>query len=256
MNSNLKTTAKAAALCLALGLPTMASALVTNVLANGSFESGLTGWSQGATTTSSPGTVCGYNVAAPAPGTETTTATTGYAATAGANVALGGLTSTDNSTLASECVIYRDVFIPIGATTSTATQSLAFKLNGGKPAGSIGYKIGLYPTTAIPGFLSSSLATYVSVGGVGTASATLATTTSSAVNIAALAGTTVRYAVILTNANTTSIAGSVVIGLDNLSLDVDYTLPNPVPTLDEWAKGIFAALLLASGIFYLKRRRS
>jgi hypothetical protein len=170
----------------------------TNVLTNGSFESGLTGWAQA---TQIAGTVsgnCSYN-GVTAPGTETLTSIAGFPATDGTEEALGGIQSTNGNSAIITCVLYQDVAIPAGATTATITFDLGAK--GGVDGGShTAAKVGIYSTASIPSFGSSTTIAGPPVPnplyGVAVADAVLHGQTLGSFNISARAGQTVRFAIL------------------------------------------------------------
>src|SRR5690242_4806360 len=98
----------------------------TNVLTNGSFESGLTGWTSVKQLAAGAAGNCSYN-GVTAPGTETLTSIAGFAATDGTQTALGAVADTSGLANIVTCVLYQDVTIPAGATTATITFDLGAK---------------------------------------------------------------------------------------------------------------------------------
>src|SRR5579859_856957 len=97
------------------GLPAWAQ---TDVLTNGSFESGLSGWTTATQLAGGAAGTCGYN-GVTAPGTETLTSVAGFPATDGTQTALGSVSQTAGAGAIVSCVLYQDVAIPAGATTAT-----------------------------------------------------------------------------------------------------------------------------------------
>ncbi len=184
----------------------------TDVVSNGSFESGISGWTF-AKDASSPAGTCGFNVAA-APGTETTTSTAGFAATDGANVALGGATQTGAGDFS--CVLYQDVAIPAGATTASFSIDTAIKYIGGKASNNAAVFWGLYSTASVPSYYSIRVKAF-SPGMYEPASSdtTLHHFPATGVDVSSLAGTTVRLAIIAASNSTT---GAAVVGIDNVKL--------------------------------------
>jgi hypothetical protein len=234
---------------LSLTLSTAATAAVTNVVTNGSFENGLSGW-----TTDQVGstiTACGFNVAAPAPGTESITGTAGFPATAGTANVVGALQQSAHQE--ASCVIYRDVAIPAGATTATFRADIGVKLLNGLNTGNAGIFYGIYPTTSVPQFNSAK--TVVLGGGFysSTADTNLVTQTAASLNVSSIAGKTVRLAFIIASI---SANGEIVGGLDNISLNVTHPDPVEAPTLSEWSKLTMIALLLGVGGVAVARRRA
>jgi hypothetical protein len=201
----------------------------TDVVTNGQFASGLAGWSQGVSTAGSASGTCGYNVG-PAPGIEALTGAPGFPATGGAtNIALGSVSLTAAG--ARTCVLYQDIAIPAGATTAVIQLDQGVKVLGGISGGDTATFVGLYSTTSVPSFQSSTLVTGF-IGVVGTAAGpTLVTQTSPTLNVAAVAGTTVRLAILNViqspgGGTLPPIPGAAaVIGLLNLHVSVTVVLP-------------------------------
>ena len=223
---------------------TVAASAQTNIIVNGSFESGLTGWTQGTFLETGAAGTCSYN-ATVAPGTETLTGLPGFPATNGTMIALGSVTSTSGQPDRINCVLYQDVAIPVGATT--ASFSVDFGVKGVTVTGSSGIFVGLYPTTKIPGLLDATAAGtdifYVVPG----PDSTLTTHSSGIFSVAGVAGTTVRFALI----NGAFQNGSEVGGFDNVKLLI--TAPSSVPALSDWALAVLTILL--SGAAFLAVRR-
>jgi hypothetical protein len=78
----------------------------TDLLANGSFEAGLTGWSQSTQVGGTNTGTCSSYTAVAAPGA-------GFPATNGNQIALNTVTSGTGGGIVS-CVLYQDVAIPAG----------------------------------------------------------------------------------------------------------------------------------------------
>jgi len=191
------------------------STTTVDLVVNGSFESGLSSWLQGASTASPAGT-CGWNSASPAPGTETTTSTAGFAATDGTANAVGGLTQTGAGQ--SSCVLYQDVTIPVGATTANFSADVGIKYLGGKSVANAAIFWGLYSAASIPNYSSSRLVTFTpGVYEPASSNTVLVSFSATGVNVASRAGQTVRLAFINASDSTTGFA---VVGIDNVKLSV------------------------------------
>jgi hypothetical protein len=187
----------------------------TDRIVNGSFEQGFASWSQGSIAVDPGGAgPCGYNVAV-APGVETLTSTVGFPATDGTSIALGSVAATGGSRLS--CDLYQDVAIPVGATSITLTYDVALTaINAG--CSHTALRVGLYPSTSIPGFLDAASAGSPVLLCVATPGMTLTTKTMT-IDSTAIAGTTVRLAFI----NEAGAAGREVIAIDNVHLMVTAT---------------------------------
>jgi hypothetical protein len=240
-----------AVLCAVLSAVALAQAQ-TNVVTNGSFESGLTGWTF-AKDPSSPAGTCGFNVAAPAPGTETTTSTSGFPATDGVNIALGGGTQTGTSPSAQfSCTLYQDVAIPANATTANFNIDTGIKYIGGKSASNAAIFWGLYSTASVPAYSSSRVKTFnPAVYEPSSSNTALQNFPATNVNVSSIAGQTVRLAVIIGSDSTT---GAAVIGVDNVQL-VTVAAPATVPALGVWGMFGLGGLLLLCGWWRLRRRQ-
>jgi hypothetical protein len=238
--------------------PAFAQMTQTNILVNGSFESGLAGWTQA--TKLDPGETgsCSYNGVV-APGTETVSGLAGFPATDGTRIVLGSATSTtatpDTTTQnAVNCLLYQDVTIPVGATMATWSIDIGTKSTVGTTL------IGLYPATRIPtaASFSPSVAGYIIgwFGHAGTMGPRVADTvlytqpapgTAPSFDVSSLAGTTVRFAII----NSLQAAGTSVIGIDNVRLLVTAPAtqtPIGTPALSSWAMVGLGALLGCVGV--------
>ena len=222
----------------------------TDVISNGSFESGLTGWTA-ATNFQAGATGTGSYNGDTAPGIETLTGNAGLAATNGTKIALGSVESTDNTSAITTSVLYQDVAIPAGATTATFTFDIGTKdgVDGGLHTAA---KVGIYSTATVPSFND-----VLAVGGASVIYSTAADdavlhSKTSAVNfnISSKAGTTVRFAIMNASQN---LAKEVVV-VDNVKFMVNAAAP--APSLNEWGMIIFMILLAVSSLIIMKRRRS
>jgi hypothetical protein len=227
-------------------------AATVDVVTNGSFETGMTGWTFAAPTGTSTGTVCVMNSVA-APGTEVASGAAGFAATDGTNIALGSDQQTTTSATYGDCTLYQDVAIPVGATTANFSATIGQKQAGGKANVEMATKQGLYSTATVPTLVSSVPLLTLGVLRSGVTDAALNTVTAAGVNVAPYAGTTVRLAMMLSSDTTT---GYAVMGVDNVSMVVTYTPPVTAPTLSEWAMIAFAMLIVGFGVHQQRRRQS
>jgi hypothetical protein len=187
---------------------------VRELVSNGSFETGLLGWTPVKNT--DPGAIgkCSYNVTA-APGTETLTSTPGFPATDGLNIVLGSVESTSGTI---NCVLYQDVAIPAFTTDLVLQFDIdATAANNGCLVDAAAF-IGLFPATAVPGLTSTPLGGTATDVCDNTRGASLVTKTK-ILNAAAVAGTTVRLAFI----NSAGVSGSEVIAIDNVRLTATVT---------------------------------
>jgi hypothetical protein len=189
---------------------------IHELVANGSFESGLLGWSWGTNIEAGATGTCSYN-ATVAPGTETLTSIAGFPATDGTNIVLGSVSSTSGSASRYNCVLYQDVAVP-AFTTDLVLQFDIAATAGNNGCLDTGAFIGLYPTAAVPGMTSTLLggtATSLCTNVPGTSLATMTKT----LNASEVAGATVR----LTFINTAGDLGGEVIGIDNVRLTATVT---------------------------------
>jgi len=185
---------------------------------------------------------CSWN-AVTAPGTETLTGAPGFPATNGTGAILSSHSSTSGTSARTNCTLYQDIAIPVGATTMTLSFALGTKNVVSLP--NIGVGVGLYSTATVPGLLSprltGALTVYQDKEGATLTPVTLTR------DVTSLAGTTVRLAFI-GGANGTS---SEVVGLDNVRADVT----TGVPTLPDWRLlAALIALMVGSGVWTLRRR--
>jgi exosortase sorting signal-containing protein len=228
--------------------------VTTNVIANGSFESGLTGWTSATQLQSGASGTCGYN-GATAPGTETITMTAGFPATSGTQIALGSVASTSGVNAIISCVLYQDVAIPAGATTATFTFDIGVK-DGNDGGVFTAAEVGVYTTAAIPSFSSATLVGNAAPYFPAVADSTLQSQSSTVnFNISSQAGKTVRFAII----NAANFMGHEVIGIDNVQFQVNFATPvvtQSVPTLSEWSLVGLALLLGLTGYGVLRWRTS
>jgi hypothetical protein len=223
--------------------PTQAFAQ-TDVLTNGSFESGLTSWTTATHQQTGATGTCSYN-GATAPGTETLTSLAGFPATAGTQIVLGSVASTASGGSIISCILYQDVTIPAGATTATVSFDIGVKgaINGNNN----GYKVGIYPTTSVPGYTTAALYT-AGFASLSSADTTMQSKTSASLNVSSHAGQTVRFAII----NAVQENAGQVIGVDNVKFLV--TSPSAVPALSTWSFAGLALLLACAGAWALRLR--
>src|ERR1019366_3536107 len=164
----------------------------TDVVTNGSFESGLANWIA-APSTSGNGlnTTCGFN-ASTAAGTETLSGTASLPPSAGTQLAMGS--GQEPGATPSSCVLYQDVAIPAGSKTATLTLKWGLKHVGSTPG--FGLIAGLYSSTAtVPYFTDSPVTGSHIVYGPFPSDTVLVSAASSVnFNVASLAGTTARLA--------------------------------------------------------------
>jgi len=193
-------------------------AVTGNLISNGSFETGLDGWTIGSNDEAGATGTCGYN-AATAPGVETITSTPGFVATDGTKIALGSVVSTGIVDARLSCVMYQDVVIPPGIT------NLAMTYDVGMTAGNdgcifAGLFVGFFPTDRVPLiWTGSDLAQAPDPICDNTPSTELTTRYSlRASNLDQIAGHTVRVAFV----NAAIFAGQEVIGIDNVHLTATY----------------------------------
>ena len=197
----------------------------TNLITNGQFASGLTGWTTSVSTAGSSSGTCSYN-AVTSPGTETLTSTAGFPAATGATTnALGSVSVT--ATGFYSCVLYQDIAIPANAATAVISVYSGSKLLGSQASGDQALFIGLYPTSSVPNFSLPFLGSRIVASTPGT---TLDPRTTASFNVSSLAGTTVRFAII--NAVQTPgggsgapISGGVVAGITNVQFNVTLAVP-------------------------------
>jgi hypothetical protein len=218
----------------------------TNVVTNGSFESGLTGWTTSTQLDPGAAGTCSYNGVV-APGTETLTGLAGFSATDGARTALGSVADTSGTSNVITCVLYQDVVIPAGATTASITVDVGTKgnVNGANTAA----RIGIYSTGSIPAWYSTILVGSSPIYSVGVPDTILHSQSTGTFNISSQAGQTVRLAIM----NAAQSSHGEVLGVDNVRLTV--TAPASVPTLTEWGQISFLVLLGLTSVYFLRRRR-
>ncbi len=203
-----------------------------NLVNNSDFTGGLTGWTAATSTAGSAAGTCSYN-AVTAPGVETLTSTPGFPSNGASttSIVLGSVSLA--SAGFNSCVLYQDIAIPAGATTASLAVDSGTKLIGGLSSGDTAVFIGLYPTTSVPNFQAATF-----VGGnrlivPGANGTTLVARPSVSLNVAAVAGTTVRLALI--NAIQSLVSGTgapvpganAVVGIGNIRL----TVTSPAPTV-------------------------
>ena len=189
-----------------------------NVLQNGSFESGLTGWTQATQLNSSqagipPGAgTCIYAAQNPA---------TDFAATQGGAILRGSVTSTSGNDGIINCVSYQDVAIPANAMRASFHFDAGIM---GSP-GSQNARVGLYPNTSTPDFTEGA------IGGSSPAVGSNADTMlrhfdANNVNISSVAGHTVRFAIL----NAADFTGTNVLGVDNVQLFIGPSITSVSPS--------------------------
>lgn len=246
---------KASAALALLLAAAQAPAAVTNVLNNGSFETGLAGWTTATNLEAGAAGNCGYNSPAVAPGTETLTSMPGFAATAGTRTALGYVQSTSGAAPIISCVLYQDVAIPAGATTATFSYDIGSNSATGSNTNNAA-KIGVFSTATVPGFGTAPLFAGASMNRTTWNDTVLSSITLGAsFDVSAYAGSTVRFAII----NAALVNGEEVIGIDNVQFLV--TAPDaaitaaPVPTLNEWLCLVLAGMLVVLAGRTLPSRR-
>jgi hypothetical protein len=223
----------------------------TNVLTNGSFESGLTGWTTDTNLGGGAVGTCSYN-AATAPGTETLTSVAGFPATDGTEIALGSVSQTAGVGLIISCVLYQDVAIPANATTATFSFDMGIKNALNNTNTDNAAVVGIYSAATVPAFGDAAV-----VGGASgkinytqATDVTLQHRASASFNISSKAGQTVRFAII----NAANQLGHENIGIDNVQFLVNVSAPTPVPTLSQWSLAGLALLLGGTGFQVLRRR--
>jgi hypothetical protein len=209
---------------LLIGVSSVASS--QDLVTNGSFESGLTGWSWGQANEAGGSGACSYN-AATAPGTETLTITPGFPATDGTEIVLGSVSSTSGTASRTNCTLYQDIAVPANTTTLVLKYDIGAK-NGNDGCLNTGAFVGLYSPASIPTLASPQVAGSRTQYCTAVPSATLSTFTI-VKTVTAVAGTTIRLAFI----NAANMAGHEVIGIDNVS----FVTQPPTVTLVTPASG-------------------
>ena len=188
----------------------------TDVVTNGSFESGLTGWTAAPSTSGNgASTTCGYN-ASTAAGTETLSGTASLPPSAGTQLAMGS--AQDHGSSDSSCVLYQDVAIPAGATSATLSVKWGLKYVGSIGQGGAALLASLYSSTATVPYFT---ATYVGSTGFyepASSDAVLVSGSSASFNVTSLAGTTARLALIIAIAPSSSAGRYAVGGFDEVHL--------------------------------------
>jgi len=219
----------------------------TNVLANGSFESGLTGWTSATQLGPGAAGTCSYN-AATAPGTETITSVAGFPAAAGTKIALGSVFSTSDTGALVTCVLYQDVAIPAGATVATFTYDIGVK-DGNDGGNHTAVQVGIYSTSSVPAFEGVPVVGNAPIYDPALADTTLQAGSSTVnFNVSSVAGTTVRFAIM----NAADFLGGEVIGIDNVQFLV--TSPSVTPAPPAWALGALGLIACGAGLLWMRRR--
>jgi hypothetical protein len=214
------------------------SAGAVDIVTNGQFASGLTGWTFATSTANTVAGTCSYN-AVTTPGTETATSTSGFNSI-DATTPTSVLGSMSNTAIGyRSCVLYQDVAIPVGATTAVLTAKSGIKLVGGLASGDTAIFAGLYATTSVPSFSNSTALAGTNrliIGGY-TGGAAFVPQTSTTWNVSTLAGTTVRLAIINAMQSTSSGTGAFipgafsVVGLGDVQLNVAVATVPGAPTV-------------------------
>ena len=173
----------------------------TDVVANGSFESGLTGWTVAPSTTGNdPATLCSFNASTGA-GTETASGTASLPPSAGTQLAMGSAKNTTVGGVNSSCVLYQDVAIPAGAKSATLTVKWGIKYIG-LPSSNAALLAKLYSSTAtVPYYTDAGAGAVVGTAGVfyepAASDTVLGSGSSGSFNVTSLAGTTARLALFI-----------------------------------------------------------
>jgi hypothetical protein len=231
----------------ALVLLAQPAAAQTDVITNGSFESGLTGWTTATNLGGGATGTCSYN-GVTAPGTETLTSVAGFPATDGTALALGSVSQTAGASLIISCVLYQDVLIPVGATTATFSFDVGIKNAKNNICSDNAVRVGIYSAATVPAFPDTEAVVNGKLNYDQPVDTTLHSQTSLTINVSSKAGTTVRFAIINAANNT----GHENIGIDNVKFMVNTT---PVPTLPVWGYATLAALMGLTAVFAMRRRR-
>lgn len=219
-------------LCTAFVLSTFGAGSVlaqTDLITNGSFESGLAGWTV-APSTGNPASAtvsCSFN-ATTALGTETQTGTAALPPSAGSNLAMGSIRGNGNGVGGgnSSCVLYQDVVVPAGVTAATLNLKWGLKKLG-VPNNSAAISARVFNTTETVPFFSQ---TGILNAGSGIVqfpvdSAVLVPATSGTVTTSALAGRTVRVALFIEMTVPTSTTPiQIAAGFDEVELLVNVPL--------------------------------
>ena len=165
----------------------------TDVVTNGSFESGLTGWTAAPSSTGNDAvTTCGFN-ASTAAGTETLTGTPSLPPSSGTQLAMGSAQDSTSGGHDSSCTLYQDVAIPAGAKTAVLSLKWGLKYVGSEmEQGDAALLAGLFSSTAIVPYFTAS-----PVGGINfyepdSSDTAQVSASSASFNVASLAGTTAR----------------------------------------------------------------
>ncbi len=251
---------KTALTAASFGVCVLAStAQAQNLVTNGSFTGGLTGWTPAAATTNVATGTCSFNGAAQ-PGTETASGSAGFT-TANAELALGSVILT--SAGSRSCVLYQDIAIPVGATTLTLSGDFGTRAGG---AGVVSTSdramwVGVYPTTSVPNYQQAPLSgtNRIIVSGANNTALTPAAIAS--FSVAPYAGTTIRLAII--NAMQSPGSGGLapvangysVAGASNVQAVVAVSPPAPVPTLSEWAMILLGMTLAGAAAWQISRKQ-
>lgn len=208
-------------------LPTLATLTLgavlgqVNVVTNGGFESGLSGWTAAPSAGNGINTTCSFN-ASTSGGTETQTGTSSLAPSAGTGVAMGSIKNTGSGAGAanSSCVLYQDVAIPAGATTATLTVRWGLIRVGAVTLGQAALLARLYSSTAtVPYYLTSGVGA-ITFYQPASSDTSLVSATSGPFNVSSLAGTTARLALFIAMTASSDTGRATVGGFDEVDLSV------------------------------------
>lgn len=206
----------------------VASAQV-NVVTNGGFESGLTGWTSAPSPGNGINTNCSHN-AATAAGTETLTSTPALPPNAGTQLAMGGIQNLGSGAGSgnSSCVLYQDVAIPAGATNATLNLRWGQIRVGAVSLSQAALLARVYSSTAtVPYYLTSGIGN-VTFYQPAVNDTTLVSATSGSFDVSGVAGTTVRVALFIAQTPGSDVGRATVGGFDEVSL-----LVSVAPTISQ-----------------------
>lgn len=207
-----------------------------NLVTNGSFETGLTGWT-------ASGACVWQSLTA---GSSTTPGSfSAPAATDGTHVLMSDTTQSDTG----PCTLYQDVAIPAGGNSSLTLAAGYNVWNYGEFGADASCSVAVEVTTPA----GAPIATVFSASAGNTA----ALAPRPALNLSAQNGSTVRIIVKANSCNGASFGSSSVVGavLDNVVLD--HTGPaalTAVPTLSEWGLILLAFMIAGVAVPATRRR--
>lgn len=193
----------------------------TDVITNGSFENGLTGWTA---IRRGNATICGHN-ATTAAGTETLTGTPALPPSAGSQLAMVGI-QIPSITFPGSCVLYQDVAIPADATTATLNLRWGV-IRVGNANPTEGYAVArvYFSTDAVPGH-EGSAGVVITPHQPASNDTALVAATSGSFDVSSVAGGTIRVILYTVHAPTIDFDRATVAGFDEVSL-----LVNRAPTV-------------------------